>query len=70
LILDYKTRPNIEKILRYPIVRAELDNILKEWISLTYVYETAVIAHPVLEQVIEIQVALALTTDYGVSLND
>jgi hypothetical protein len=39
-------------------------------IQLTYAKETAVAAYPVLEQVIEIQVALALTTEYGMPLID
>ena len=54
LILDQKKRPNIEKVLRYPIVRAELDHILKDLIPLTYEYPTALSTHLVLEQVIEI----------------
>ncbi len=56
---DPDARPNIEQILRYPIVRAELDNILKDLLPLTYNYPTAMSAHLVLEQVIEIQCMLA-----------
>jgi serine/threonine protein kinase len=51
---DPESRPNIEQVLRYPLIRAELDNILNDLIPLTYEYPTAVSAHPVLEQVIEI----------------
>jgi serine/threonine protein kinase len=56
---DPETRPNIERVLRYPLVRAELDNILKDLIPLTYNYPTAMTAHLLLEQVIEIQCKLA-----------
>jgi serine/threonine protein kinase len=51
---DPESRPNIEQVLRYPLIRAELANILNDLIPLTYEYPTAVSAHPVLEQVIEI----------------
>ena len=54
LTLDQGNRPNIEKILRYPNIRRELRNILKDLIPLTYNYPTAMSAHLVLEQVIEI----------------
>jgi hypothetical protein len=71
LILDQTMRPNIEKVLRYPIVRAELDHILKDLIPLTYEYPTALSTHLVLEQVIEIQCMLAESTDdYGLTLTD
>ena len=56
---DPESRPNIEQILRYPIVRAELGNILNDLLPLTYNYPTAMSAHFVLEQVIEIQCMLA-----------
>jgi hypothetical protein len=57
--------------LRYPIVRAELDNILKDLIPLTYDYPTALSTHLVLEQVIEIQCMLAKSTDdYGFAVTD
>lgn len=36
LTLDKSRRPNIEKILQYPIVSAELDNILNDFLPLTY----------------------------------
>jgi serine/threonine protein kinase len=51
---DPESRPNIEQVLRYPLIRAELDNILNDLIPLTFEYSTAVSAHPVLKQVIEI----------------
>jgi hypothetical protein len=71
LTLDQGSRPNIEKVLRYPIVRAELDNILKDLIPLTYDYPTALSTHLVLEQVIEIQCQLAKSTDdYGFAVTD
>ena len=54
LILDQIRRPSIEQVLRYPIVREELNNILKDLVPLTYDYPTAMNAHLVLEQVIEI----------------
>jgi hypothetical protein len=43
---------------------------LNEFIPLTYEYSTAISAHPVLEQVIEIQYMLAKSTDYGLPLID
>jgi hypothetical protein len=44
---------------------------LNEFIPLTYEYSTAISAHPVLEQVIEIQCMLAKSTDdYGLPLID
>jgi hypothetical protein len=63
-------RPSIEQILRYPIVRAELKNILNDFLPLTYDYPTAMTAHLVLEQVIEIQCMLAKSTDYGLTVTD
>jgi hypothetical protein len=58
-------------VLRHPLVRAELDNILKDFIPLTYNYKTALSTHPVLEQVIEIQCMLAKSTDdYGLAVTD
>jgi hypothetical protein len=62
-------RPSIDQILRYPIVRAELNNILNDFVPLTFNYPTAMAAHLVLEQVIEIQCKLAKSTDdYGLPL--
>lgn len=49
LTLDQNFRPNIEKILRFPLVRAELDIILIDLIPLTYNYPTSLGAHLVLE---------------------
>jgi serine/threonine protein kinase len=46
--------PTIEQLLRYPLVRAELTNILNDFVPLTYNYPTAMTAQLVLEQVIEI----------------
>ena len=58
-------------MLRYPIIRRELDNILKDLIPLTYDYPTALSTHLVLEQVIEIQCMLAKSTDdYGFAVTD
>ena len=49
LTLDQINRPNIEKILRYPLIRVELDKIFNDLIPLTYNYSTALSAHLVLE---------------------
>jgi hypothetical protein len=52
-------------------VRAELDNILSDFVPLTYNYPTAISAHLILEQVIEIQCMLAKSTDdYGLFVTD
>jgi hypothetical protein len=67
LIVDPDKRPTIEQVLRQPIVRSELDRIMNDFIPLTYVYSTAVSAHKVLEQIVEIQCMLAKSTDYGLS---
>jgi hypothetical protein len=67
---DPETRPNIERVLRYPLVRAELDNILNDLVPLTYNYPTAMTAQLVLEQVIEIQCMLAKSTYYGLTVTD
>jgi hypothetical protein len=40
---------------------------MNDFIPLTYVYSTAVSAHKVLEQIVEIQCMLAKSTDYGLS---
>jgi hypothetical protein len=65
-------RPSIEQILRYPIIRAELNNILNEFVPLTLDYlTTAMTAHLVLEQVLEIQCMFAKSTDdYGLTVTD
>jgi hypothetical protein len=68
---DPETRPNIEQVLRYPQVRAELGNILNELVPLTYNFPAAMSVHLVLEQVIEIQCMLAKSTeDYGLKVTD
>jgi serine/threonine protein kinase len=68
---DPESRPNIEEVLRYPLVRTELDNILNDLVPLTYDYSTAMSTHLVLEQVIEIQCMLAKSTDdYGFTVTD
>jgi hypothetical protein len=46
---DPDCRPNIEQILRYPLVRAELLNILKDLVPMTYNFSTAMTAHQMLE---------------------
>jgi hypothetical protein len=56
--------------LRQPIVRAELDNILNDFIPFTYKYSTADSAHKILEQVVEIQCVLAVSTDFGLPMID
>jgi hypothetical protein len=56
--------------LRYPIIRTELDNILNDFVPLTYDYLTAMDTHLLLEQVIEIQCKLAKSTDYGLTVTD
>jgi hypothetical protein len=43
---------------------------LKDLVPLTYDYPTAMCAHLVLEQVIEIQCMLAKSTDYGLAVTD
>jgi serine/threonine protein kinase len=67
---DPDSRPTIEQVLRHPLVRAELTNILNDFVTLTYNYLTAMTAHLVLEQVIEIQFMLAKSTDYGLFVTD
>ena len=57
-------------MLRQSIVRAELDNILNDFIPLTFDFSTAPSAHQVLEQIIEIQCTLAKSTDYGLPMID
>jgi hypothetical protein len=53
LILNQDKRPNIQQVLRYPIVRAELDNILNDFVPQTFTYPTAIDAHKVLEKILE-----------------
>jgi hypothetical protein len=40
---------------------------MNDFIPLTYVYSTALSAHKVLEQIVEIQCMLAKSTDYGLN---
>jgi hypothetical protein len=40
---------------------------MNDFIPLTYVYSTAVSAHKVLEQIVEIRCMLAKSTEYGLS---
>ena len=54
-------------MLRYPIVRAELDNILNDFVPQTFTYPTALDVHKVLEKIVEIQCMLGTSTDYGLS---
>ena len=57
-------------MLRYPIVRAELDNILNDFIPQTFNYPTAITANTVLEQIVDIQCGLAKLCDYGLPMID
>ena len=57
-------------MLRQPIVRAELDKIMNDFIPLTFDFSTAPSAHQVLEQIVEIQCMLAKSTDYGLPMID
>jgi len=45
LTVVQESRPTIEQVLRQPIVRAELESIMKDFIPLTYNYGTAGTAH-------------------------
>jgi hypothetical protein len=56
--------------LRKPIIRAELDNILSDFIPLIKKYSTADSTHKLLEQIVEIQFVLATSTDYGLPMID
>jgi hypothetical protein len=56
--------------LRQPIVRAELDNILNDFIPLTKKYSTANSVHMLLEQIVEIQCVVGVSTDYGLPMID
>ena len=57
-------------MLRQPIVRAELERIVSDFIPLTFSYATAVNAHKVLEQIVVIQCNLAKGCDYGLAMID
>jgi hypothetical protein len=51
LVVDKNKRPTIEQVLRQPIVRAELENILNDFMPLALEKSTARSAHKVLEQI-------------------
>jgi hypothetical protein len=70
LILNQENRPTIEQVLRHPIVKAELDNILNDFVPLTYEFTTASSAHKVIEQIVEIQCLLATSTDNRLPMID
>jgi len=57
-------------VLRQPIIRAELDNIIKDFIPLTKEYSTAPSAHNLLEQIVDIQCEISHSTDYGLAMID
>ena len=57
-------------MLRQPIVRAELTNILNDLVPLTFDFSTAPCTHKILEQIVEIQCMLAKSTDYGLPMID
>ena len=57
-------------MLRQPIVRAELERIVSDFIPLTFNYTTAVTAHKVLEQIVMIKWSLAKRSDYGLPMID
>ncbi len=56
---DWESRPTIKKVLRYPLVRAELDNIFKDFLPQTENYALATNAYRVLYQILNIQCMLA-----------
>ena len=68
LTFEQSKRPTIENVLRQPILRAELDNILNDLKPLTYEYSTANSAHKILEQIVDIQ--CEITTEYGLPMID
>jgi vacuolar-type H+-ATPase catalytic subunit A/Vma1 len=70
LTLEQEKRPSIEQVLRQPIIREELDKILNDFIPLTKNYSTAYSAHKILEQIVEIQCVLGVSTDYGLPMID
>ncbi len=55
-------------MLRLPIIREEVDNIIKDFTPLTYEYSTASSTHKLLEQIVDIQ--CEITTDYGLAMID
>ena len=62
---DQSKRPLMEEVLREPIVRAELNKIMNDFIELTKSYETSEQAHMFLEKVVEIQWVIVRTPYYG-----
>ena len=57
-------------MLSLPIIREELDNIIKDFTPLTYEYSTAPSTHKLLEQIVDIQCELSHTTEYGLPMID
>jgi hypothetical protein len=55
-------------VLRQPIIREELENIVKDFIPLTNEYSTASTTHKLLEQIVDIQ--CEVKTDYGLAMID
>ena len=53
-----------------PLLRAEIENIMNDFIALTKEKSIAVSAHKVLEQVVDIQCMYAKITDYGQPMID
>ena len=49
LDIDPDIRPTIEQLLRNPLFKSELSNILNEFLPLTYEYATALTTHLLLE---------------------
>jgi hypothetical protein len=70
LIFNQENRPTIEQVLRLPIIKAELDKILNDFVPLTYEFTTARSAHKVIEQIVEIQCLLATSTENGLPTID
>ena len=68
LTFEQDDRPTIKQVLRQPIVRAELDNILNDLKPLTYEYSTANSTHKILEQIVDIK--CEITTDNGLPMID
>ena len=56
--------------MRQPILREEVDSIFNDFIPLTKNYSTAHSAHKLLEQIVDIQCVLGISTDYGLPMID
>ena len=65
---DQSQRLTLEQLFRYPLIRAELNKIMNDFIPLTYSYSTSEKAHMVLEKVIEIQWIIARTPFYNLAV--